>query len=323
METLLTLLTFVAGFLLVFGVNLFLADLQAAHRQSVRLRLEEELQATHSEGALLELLEVEGPLRADLPASRYSEDESSFTWWQRVAVFVEQSGKQTKPEQLAVWSLLAASAAAAIPIVVFQQWTPAVLFAVIAASMPWIYIWRARSRRLEHLRSQLPDVFDLMSRVLRAGQTISQALQTVAEEFSRPAAEEFGYVYEQQNLGLSPEAAMRDLARRTGLLELKIFVLAVAVHRQTGGNLADLLNKLAMIIRDRYRVRGAIRAMTAEGRLQSAILLALPPLLLVAVTVINRPYATVLYQYPNLLVGTCAFMAAGAIWMHKIVNFDF
>jgi tight adherence protein B len=173
------------------------------------------------------------------------------------------------------------------------------------------------------LRGQLPDVFDLMSRVLRAGQTIPQALETVAEEVSRPASEEFGYVYEQQNLGLSPEAAMRDLARRTGLLELKIFVLAVMVHRQTGGNLADLLNKLAMIIRDRYRVHGTIRAMTAEGRLQATILLALPPLLLGAITLINRTYASVLFQHPNLLIGMFAFMVAGAVWMQRIVHFDF
>ena len=158
---------------------------------------------------------------------------------------------------------------------------------------------------------------------MRAGQTISQALQSVAYESSGPAGVEFGYAYEQQNLGLSPEAAMRELARRNGLLELKIFVLAVMVHRQMGGNLADLLDKLAMIIRDRYRVRGTIRSMTAEGRLQAAILLALPPLLLLAITLINRPYAIVLYQHPNLLAGMFAFMVGGAVWMRKIVNFDF
>jgi tight adherence protein B len=315
-------MTFLAGFLAVFGVNLFLADLHSAHRQSVRMRLEEELQL-HSDKSLTDLF-VQQSGSSTVPAAwSFSENGTTFTWWQRVGMFVEQSGKQTTPQQLLFWSLLAAAAAAAAPIVVLHQWLVALVASLVAASIPWIYVWRVRHLRLEKLRSQLPDVFDLMSRVLRAGQTISQALQTVAEESSRPAAEEFRYAYEQQNLGLSPEAAMRALARRTDLLELKIFVMAVTVHRQTGGNLADLLNKLAMIIRDRYRIRGMIRAMTAEGRLQAAILIALPPLLLAAVTLINRPYATILYQYPNLLAGMFSFMVAGAVWMQKIVNFDF
>ena len=102
-----------------------------------------------------------------------------------------------------------------------------------------------RNARLEKLLSQLPDAFDLMARVIRAGQTMSQALQAVADEFAQPIAAEFAYCYEQQNLGLPPETALRDLARRTGLLEIKIFVLALLVQQQTGGNLAELLDKLS------------------------------------------------------------------------------
>src|SRR5215831_2903505 len=108
---------------------------------------------------------------------------------------------------------------------------------------------------------------------------MSQALQAVADEFDTPISTEFAYCYEQQNLGLSPEVAMRDLARRTGLLEIKIFVLALLVQQQTGGNLAELLEKLADIVRERFRMRAKIKALTAEGRLQAIILLALVPLL--------------------------------------------
>src|SRR6202030_4138555 len=115
---------------------------------------------------------------------------------------------------------------------------------------------------------------------MRSGQTISQAMQSVADDFAAPASDEFGYCCDQQNLGLSPEAAMRGLALRTGILEMKIFVLAVMVHNQTGGNLAELLDRLSTVIRDRYRIRGSIQALTAEGRMQMMILLALPPLML-------------------------------------------
>src|SRR5262249_57164429 len=122
----------------------------------------------------------------------------------------------------------------------------------------------------------LPDAFDLMARVIRAGQTMSQAIQSVADEFDQPLAGEFAYCYEQQNLGLSPEVALRDLARRTGLVEVKIFVLAMLVQQQTGGNLAELLDKLSGVVRERFRVPGKIKALTAEGRMQATVLLVLP-----------------------------------------------
>ena len=139
-----------------------------------------------------------------------------------------------------------------------------------------VYVQLKRKARLEKLLSQLPDAFDLMARVIRAGQTMSQALQAVADEFDQPIAAEFAYCYEQQNLGLPPEVAFRDLARRTGLLEIKIFVLALLVQQQTGGNLAELLDKLADVVRERFRIRGKIKALTAEGRMQALVLLVLP-----------------------------------------------
>ena len=173
--------------------------------------------------------------RAGQPDGSAAEIDSNldrpFSLRQRVSMFVQQSGKHFKPEQLLIWSLVAAGVAGTTA-VYFRWFIMAGPLTLLSASLPWLYIWRARRTRLEKLRSQLPDAFDLMSRVLRSGQTTSQALESVAGEMPRPAAEEFGYTYEQQNLGLSPEAAMRDLARRTGLLELKVFVLAVTVQHK-------------------------------------------------------------------------------------------
>src|SRR5262249_6690744 len=150
---------------------------------------------------------------------------------------------------------------------------------------------------------QLPDAFDLMARMIRAGQTMSQALHAVGNEFDQPIAGEFAYCYEQQNLGLSSEMALRDLARRTGLLEIKIFVLALVVQQQSGGNLAELLDNLAGIIRHRFHIKGKINALTAEGRFQAVILLALPPLLLGVIFMLNRTYAQGLLNHPQLLAG--------------------
>ena len=162
-----------------------------------------------------------------------------------------------------------------------------------------------------------------MSRVIRAGQTMSQALQAVADEFAPPVAAEFAFCYEQQNLGLAPETSLRELARRTGLVELKIFVLALLVQQQTGGNLAELLDKLSEIIRERYKMRGKIKAMTAEGRFQAMILLGLPPLMFLLMMTMNRDYAGVLLENPTLIWATLVSEALGGLWIRKIVNFDF
>ncbi len=319
-EHLLILLAFLAGFLLIFGVNLLCADIFEAQRQRARKRLEEELRLRQRERARDSMQHQE---LYEMAADGVSDAQVNSSTRDRFLGLVAESGLALRPGQLALLAAVTGTLPVLLVGLLTGHWLLASLLAPIGGVLPILYVSFVRMRRLNKMLSQLPDAFDLMSRTLRAGQTISQALQAVADEFSAPISEEFGYCYDQQNLGLSPEAAMQDLARRTGLLELKIFVLAVTVHRQTGGNLAELLGKISAVIRDRYRIRGAIKALTAEGRLQAIILLALPPLMLCAMLVINRPYAMVLFQYPALLIGMFLSMTLGAVWMHRIINFDF
>jgi tight adherence protein B len=169
---------------------------------------------------------------------------------------------------------------------------------------------------------QLPDAFDLMARVVRAGQTMSQALQAVADEFDQPLAGEVTYCVEQQNLGLPTEVALRDLARRTGLLEIKIFVLALLVQQQSGGNLAETLDKLANVVRERFKMQGKIKALTAEGRMQAIILLILPVALMCFMTAANKAYADSLAKNPWIIGVMLGSEALGAVFIRKIVNFD-
>ena len=152
---------------------------------------------------------------------------------------------------------------------------------------------------------------------------MSQGLQSVADEFAPPIASEFSYCYEQQNLGLSPEVALRDMARRTGLLEIKIFVTAMLVQLQSGGNLAEMLEKLSAIIRQRYRTRGQIKALTAEGRFQAVVLLALPVVMFLIFLVLNPAYESELLKHPSLIAATLVCEGLGGLWIRKIVNFDF
>ena len=313
-------LAFLAGFLLIFGANWLLVDVTEARRRQVRKRLEEEHRLRvreHARGSMAyqELYEMAADGLIDL-----RERQSVVS---RLLRLIHESGASLQPGQVVGLCLGAAAIFGALAGVLSKSIALAALVGFVAGVTPLVYLAILRARRSEKLLSQLPDAFDVMSRTMRAGQTISQALQAVAEEFSSPIAEEFGYCYDQQNLGLSPEAAMKELARRTGLLELKIFVLAVMVHRQTGGNLSELFDKLAEVIRARYRIRGKIKALTGEGRIQGIMLLALPIFFMLIMFVLNRPYIMTLFQYPLLVAGMFFFMAVGAVWMHKIVNFDF
>ncbi|WP_337172930.1 type II secretion system F family protein [Paludisphaera sp.] len=251
------------------------------------------------------------------------DEGASPGWRERFETMVEQSGLDLEPGRLLA---IAAGAAAAFGGVAFAAGGSALhvaIAAVVGGVAPIWYVKRRRDARMERLRSQLPDAFDLMARVVRAGQSLGQAILGVAEEFPQPISAEFAYCYEQQNLGLSPEVAFRELTRRTGIVELKIFVLAVLVQQQTGGNLSEMLSKLAGVVRERYRIRGAISALTAEGRMQGWILAAMPPLMLILLLFLNYDYASVLFDHGDILAGTFAIEAVGVLWIRKIVNFDF
>jgi tight adherence protein B len=314
------ILGFAAGFLLVFGLNLWMVDIGEERRRRERDRLEDHARLVRQERARdsmaykdLYELAVEG--HVDVTAQE--------TLWERMSRAVEQSGLRVKPAQLAMLSFVCGLLPAAPLAVLTANWILGVVVALAGGSIPVLYVARKRAVRREKLLAQLPDAFELMSRVLRAGQTIPQALQSVADEFSLPISQEFGYCYEQQNLGLSLDAAMKELARRTGLLEIKIFVMAVGVHRQAGGNISQLLDRLATVIRQRDEIRGKVKTLTAEGRLQALILLGLPFVVLFALMIVSRNYAAMLFQYPGLLIGMMVAEVLGALWMRKIINFDF
>jgi tight adherence protein B len=313
------IVSFLAGFFLIFAINYALADVAEAHRQRARKRLEEELRIRHKAQARATLADTELYQAA---AEGRVELKKSKSIQRRLNDLLIESGVAMRTDQLLVACASVGLLAFLPGVLVWQQWLVSMAMAFAAAPLPLAYVSIVRSRRRAKLLNQLPGAFDLMARTLRSGQTITESFLCVADEAQAPIAEEFAFCYEQQNLGLSPEAAMRDLARRSGLLELKIFVMAVMIHRQTGGNMSELLDKLGKVIRERVRIRGAIRSLTAEGMMQAYVLLALPPGMFLLIWAMNPEYAGVLFVHYYLLVGAGVMMLVGAICMRKIVSFD-
>lgn len=314
----LALLVFVAAALSVVGGYLLLTDLFLRDNTRLNRRVNEVLRSQQREQI------KRSPLfrNLDQPVTHETIEEKQ-TWWSTYCLYVEQSGLKTSPQRLLAKMAISGAVAGLIVGLLRQSLIVAVLVGTAVASLFVFDMLYRRNSKMRVMLEQLPDAFDLMGRILRAGQSVSNSLLAVAEECEQPIAGEFAYCYEQQNLGLSPEIALRDLCRRTGLLEVKILTLALLVQQETGGNLADLLDKLANVVRERIRVRGRIKSLTAEGRLQAVILMALPVLMLILLASLNSTYAKVISEHPGVIGAMFAVESLGALWIWKIVHFDF
>jgi len=188
---------------------------------------------------------------------------------------------------------------------------------------PILWLLRRRKKRLRKLVAQLPDVFDLMGQALRAGHALSSAIQLVSQQMPDPIATEFARVFHEQNLGIKIEEALTNMADRVNQMDVRFFVTAVLIQRQTGGDLAEILDKIGKVIRERVQLLSLVQALTAEGRLSGWVLLALPVVVFVACLLVNRDYAMTLITTPagRMMLATAAIMdLMGMAMIKKIVN---
>ena len=331
-ETMIIALTFLSGFLGIFGINLVLTDLFEQDRrveakrqqelQQIRQRedVREKLREAQKAGKLTRQSESLSRLASMAQDDLHEEQRNPLD---RVGDWLEQSGIRWTTGSLFRTLLIWSGVFGLLAALVTGNPVTTLIVASLGGLVPFLFVTWHRRKRMQQLLAQLPDALELMSRILRSGQTISQAMQSVSLELPAPLSTEFGYCYEQQNLGLPLQVALKDLCRRTAVLEVKIFVLAILVNRSSGGNLAQLLDNLAKTVRARFTLRGKIRALTAEGRLQAIMLLALPPAVFVLMLIVNNAYASKLFDYPQLIMATISSMAVGTFFIHRIVNFDF
>lgn len=236
---------------------------------------------------------------------------------------IDQSGLRWTVGTLAWATAAAAAAGAAVALSAGVGNTAACVAAVCCSAAPIALLYSRRHSRTKRLTKQLPEAFQLISRTVRAGQTVPAALKLLSEEFKPPLSEEFALCYEQQNLGMSKESALRKLADRTGILELKLFVVAVFVQSKSGGDLMTLLDNLALMVQKRLRLKDRVRALTGEGRMQANVLLLLPLAAMAAILALAPEYAASIMARPWLLLATAGAQLAGVFWIRRIVNFDY
>ncbi len=197
------------------------------------------------------------------------------------------------------------------------------LFAILTGPLPVMWLIFRRKRRFAKFGKQIPDALGLISRALRSGHSLNAGLHMVAEEMAAPISVEFSRAYEEQNLGIPIEAALKNMMKRMPNLDLKFFVTAVSIQRQTGGDLAEIIDKICEVVRERFKIIGMVQALTGEGRLSGAVLMALPIGLFIAVYCINREYVMLLFQSPfgKKMIGFAIVMQIfGAFVIKKIID---
>jgi tight adherence protein B len=189
--------------------------------------------------------------------------------------------------------------------------------------VPLAWLFNKRRARLKKFAAQLFDALELVARALRAGHSLAAGMHVVAEEMPAPISEEFNRVYEEQNLGIPIEDALKGMCDRVPNLDLRFFVTSVLVQRQTGGDLAEILDKISYVIRERFRILGQVQALTAEGRLSGIILIALPFGLFLLMLYIKPDYIEKLWNHElgiKMSVAALVAQLVGALVIKKIVN---
>jgi tight adherence protein B len=197
------------------------------------------------------------------------------------------------------------------------------VMAAFLAFLPIVWLLLRRRRRLKAFAAQLPEALELIARALRAGHSLAAGFSLVAQEMSDPIGGEFNRTFEEQNLGKPLEEALNDLTKRVPNLDLKFFATAIILQRQTGGDLAEILDKIGHLIRERFKIWGQVQALTGEGRLSGIVLLALPPALFAVVYRMNPDYLMLLFSDPlgkKMLVAGIVSQLFGALMIRKIVN---
>ncbi|MEL7337758.1 MAG: type II secretion system F family protein, partial [Planctomycetota bacterium] len=171
----------------------------------------------------------------------------------------------------------------------------AIFVGPVFALIPFGWLMVKRKRRLSKFGNQMPEALELLGRSLRAGHSLNAGFGLVSKEMEDPLAREFGRAFEEQNLGIPLDEAIEDMADRVPNMDLRFFATAVVLQRQTGGDLAEILDKIGHLIRERLQILGQIQALTGEGRMSGAVLLALPPVLFLVMLKLNYEYVMMLF----------------------------
>lgn len=309
-------LVFLSFFFLIRGILLYLANPKRFHQQRLKKRLRQidGLESSLNVSTLLK--------QASLEKSLLDQIMTKFSLFNRIQIMMLQANLNW---QLSTFLIVTALSGLVMSVLGMAKWG---LWGALGGGglgliIPYKILVRRRKRRIKKFEKQLPDALELLARGLRAGHAFPTGLQQVANEMPDPLGTEFAKTFTEFNHGLDMNTVLLNLCQRIDLRDLSFFTTAVLIQRETGGNLTEILEKIAILIRERFKLRNQVGALTAEGRLSGVILLLLPPILVGILMVINPTYERQLFVHPmgRMMAGVAlGFQLLGMWTIHKIVN---
>lgn len=313
-------LVFVFALFLVLGAYLLATHGSDAKRVRLQKRLQDALlHSAHTED--IEVVLARNELMSEIPWINRSLVRIQAAL--QLKRMLDQADLHITPSRLMMFSAMAGVLGALATSVVSYLIPVIFLIGLITASLPFVHVWWKRKKRFDQFLEHLPDSLDLMSRALSAGHAFSESLHMVSMEMPEPIATEFRKAYEEQNLGLSLKLALENLTERIPLLDLKLCITAVLIQRETGGNLAEILEKVAYTIRERFRIMGDLKTLTTSSRMSAWLLCALPIFVAIMVTVMNPEYMSVLWKDQRghyLIAAAMTMQVTGMLIVRKILK---
>jgi len=319
-ETIVLAMLFIAMFLLVqaFVLPAFGENRQVKRRMKARLRgMRSEARGRGRAFALREKY-----LRDLSPLERRLE---SLPGMAGLEALIEQAGSQMPAYRLVLLSAGLFAAGVGGTFALTGKAPLALLSGALAGLLPLMKMKVARAKRLARFEQQFADALTVMARSLRAGHPFSEALHMVAEESPEPMGPEFATMFSEINYGGSPREALLGLLERVPSVPVMAFVSSVLIQQETGGNLAELLDKLAEVVRSRFRFQRRLRTLTAQGKMSAWVLSLLPFILAAGLTLVNPDYMPMLTKDPAgrmLIVAFFGLVVLGILWINRIVRID-
>jgi tight adherence protein B len=238
---------------------------------------------------------------------------------------VEQSGVATTPSTIVLASVGLAASLAFFALIFVRQPFAWLVGGVVGSMLPTLFLKRRRSTRLKRFEEQFPEALDLLSRAIRAGHAFQTAMGMCADELPAPVGIEFRKSFDQQNFGLPLKDALNELAERVPILDVKFFVTAVLIQRETGGNLAEILDNLAHVVRERFKILRQVRVHTAHGRFTGYVLLALPAALAAVLAWMNPDHMDLLFKEKMgqmMIMAAIVMQTVGYFWIRQVIKIE-
>ena len=295
------------------------------HREKViRRRMESVMRAERRGGSSLGLKLLRDEMFSSVPLlHRWM---TRWAWSGRFQNFLTQAGMKVKPGKFFLLCGVFGLTGYVVAAHTVSRFAGApIALGVAAGALPWMFVAIKRRKRLRKFEEQFPEALDLLGRSIRAGHAFTTGLEMIGKETPEPVAGEFRKTFDEQNFGLPVRDALLNLAERVPLIDVQFFVTALLVQRETGGNLAEVLDGLSRVIRERFRLYRDVRVKTAQGKLTAGILIGLPPAMMCMLGMISPTYVRVLFDdHLGLLALALAagLQLVGSVIIWKIIHIE-